>query len=197
MNALQKNNIKSVFKYTWPLYIVIAVLVTLIINSIFTIIHQIPSYQTLTIFITGEVSDSNSLKSDLLEKFKDKGLKKVSTIDVYDNDVHYNTQLSINGYNSADILIIPKTKLESLSSFSFALELDEELYDTYEVYEKESVKYGIQIDKEKVKKYMNLTNEVCYMVLNGNSSNIGKYALKPNEERDNALTLIKDWGKHA
>ena len=197
MNALQKQNIKSVFKYTWPLYIVTAVIVTILINSIFTIIHQIPAYQTLTIFVTGELSDTKALKDDLLEEFKDKGLRKVSTIDVEENDVHYNTRLTINGYNSADILILPKNKLDSLATSAFALELDAEIYTTYEVYEQDNAKYGIKLDKEKVKKYMNLPAKDCYMVLNGKSVNIGKYAQKPNEEHDNALTLIKDWGKHA
>ena len=196
MNALKKNNIKSVLKYSWPLYIIIGLIVGLILNFVFSLTHRIPNYQTLTIFVTGEVTDAKSLKDDLLEEFKDKELRQVHTIDVNENDAHYYTQLSSNGYNSADILILPYNKLDSLTTSAFALELSEEIYSSYQVFEQDGGVFGIKLDKEKVNKYMKLSTESCYMVLNGKSENIGKYSKNGIEEHDNALKLIKEWGKH-
>lgn len=195
MNVLKKNNIKSAFKYSWPLYVISAVIISLVLYFIFSIVHRIPVYQTLTIFITGEVIEENKFKDDLLAKFKEKELKQVTLINVDEEDPNYYTQLTINGYNSADILIIPENKLDSLATSAFALELDEELTATYVTYSQENTKYGIKLDKELVKNYMHLPTSDCYMLLNGKSENIGKYG--GNSDHDNALTLIKEWGLHA
>ena len=62
---------------------------------------------------------------------------------------------------------------------------------TYDPMQEPSV---LKLDKEKVKQYMSLPNEECYMLLNFGSDNIGQYALKPNQEHDTALQLVKKWG---
>ena len=196
MNALNRNEIKGVLKYTWPLYVIVALIVGLIMSFFFSLAHKIPNYQTLTIFVTGEIKNREALKNDLLEMFKDKELKQVNMLDVDENDAHYYTQLSSNGYNSADILILPKNRLDSLATSAFALELSEEIYSSYQVYEQDGYTYGIQIDKQKVDKYMNLSTQSCYMLLNGKSENIGKYSKSGIEEHDNAIKLVKEWGKN-
>ena len=60
MTSLKKQNIKTVMKYTWLFYIVSAVLVAILLNLIFGIVHQLPAYKTLTLFITGEVTNSGN-----------------------------------------------------------------------------------------------------------------------------------------
>ena len=198
MTPLKKTRIKTVMKYTWPFYIASAVIIVVVMHIIFAVSHQTPEYKTLTLFISGEVSESKKLKDDLLETYKDKELKSVSIISSDPNDRNYNSKLTIPGYNSADLLIIPSSKLEKLIVSDFALELSDELitsyYSGYNFYTKEEVKYGIKLNKEIVKKYMSLPSEDCYMFLNGRSSNLGAYSNKANAEHDNALTLAKTWG---
>ena len=198
MNNIKKNRIKNNMRYMWPVYLVSAVVISIILNVIFGIVHKLPAYKTLTIFVSGEVTDSKGLQKDLLEKYQDKELKSVTTISAKPSEGHYNTKLTVPGYSSADVLIIPISKLNNLDIGYFALDLKDELitsfYSGYTLYSQKEVNYGIKINKELVKSYMNLPNEDCYMFLNGGSQNIGEYANKPNKDHDLALQLVKDWG---
>lgn len=198
MNSIKKNRIKNNMRYMWPVYLVSAVVISIILNVIFGIVHKLPAYKTLTIFVSGEVTDSKGLQKDLLEKYQDKELKSVTTISAKPNEGHYNTKLTVPGYSSADVLIIPISKLNNLDIGYFALDLKDELitsfYSGYTLYSQKEVNYGIKINKELVKSYMSLPNEDCYMFLNGGSQNIGEYANKPNKDHDLALQLVKDWG---
>lgn len=198
MNKLQRARLKVSLRNTWPFYVVSAVLVTILINLFFNITHKAPNYKTLTIFVSGEVTNSKKLKNDMLERFKENDLKSFTTISANPNDSVYNAKLTIPGYSSADVLIIPSSKLTSLVVSDFALELEESLissfYQGYALYEKDSVKYGVKINKDIVNDYMTLPSEECYMFLNGNSVNTGEYSPKQIKEHDNALNLVKDWG---
>lgn len=198
MNELKKKRVASVMKYTWPFYILAAVISGVLLSVIFGITHRVPAYQTLTLFVSGEVTDSNKLEGDLLDKYQNKDLKTFSCIAAKPEDSGYNTLLTVNGYNSADVLIIPISKLDKLVVSAFALDMSEELingyYQGYTLYAQDDVNYGVKIDKDKIKDYMTLPNEDCYMVLNGRSVNTGEYSTNPNKEHDNALTLVQAWG---
>lgn len=198
MNKLQRARLKVTLRNTWPFYVVSAVLVAILMNLFFNITHKAPDYKTLTVFVSGEVTNSKKLKNDMLERFKENDLKSFTTISANPNDSVYNAKLTIPGYSSADVLIIPSSKLENLVVSDFALELEESLissfYQGYALYEKDSVKYGVKINKDIVKDYMTLPSEECYMFLNGNSVNTGEYSPKQIKEHDNALNLVKDWG---
>ena len=198
MNDLKKKRIIGVFKYTWPFYIVSAIIIGLSLNFIFGVTHRTPKYKTFTLFVSGEVRDHKKLKSDILEKYKDKELKSFSCTSVRYGDSTYDTKLSIAGYNTCDVLIIPVSKLDKVKVSAFGLALQDELitsyYSGYSFYSQEEVKYGIKIDKEKVSEYMTLPSEDCYMILSGKSPNLGIYSKTPNEERNISLLVAKDWG---
>ncbi len=198
MTDLKKARIKNNLRYSWPIYIISAVLIGLLLNFIFSVVHKLPAYKQLTIFISGEVKDSKGLKNDLLTKYEDKELKSVTLISALPDEGHYNTKLTVPGYNTADVLIIPESKLENLDVSYFALDLKDELVTTYYpncvIYGVNGVDYGIQLNKELVKPYMSLPNEDCFMFLNGGSQNIGEYANKPVKEHNLALELVKYWG---
>ena len=185
-------------KYTWPFYIISALLVGFGMNFIFGVTHKIPNYKTLTIFISGEMKDSKKLKSDLVAKYQDNELKQVSCISSNPADSTYNSKLSIPGYNTADILIIPVSKLDTINVSAFGLDLSDELinsyYLEYSLYKQSEVNYGIKIDKSKIEEYFTLPNETCYMILNGKSESVGKYSSKQIENHNNALKVVQDWG---
>ena len=198
MNELKKKRVISVLKYTWPLYILSAVIIAILLNFIFGITHRTPAYQTLTIFVTGEVTDYKKLESDILKKYEDNELKSFSSISSRYDDSGYNTKLTVTGYNGSDVLIIPTSKLEKLVISAFAIELTNELiseyYTGYTLFKQDDINYGIKIDKEKVIDYMTLPNEDCYMVLNGKSVNTGEYSTSQIKEHDNALIVVQEWG---
>ena len=198
MTTLKKQRVVTVIKYTWPLYIISVLLIIILMNFLFGVIHRTPDYKTLTLFISGEVTNDKRLKDDLLTKFQDQELKSVSTISAKVSDGNYSQKLTVTGYNGADILIIPTSKLDKLDVASFGLELSNEVitsfYQDNTFYKKDDVNYGIKLDKEKVKDYMSLPEEDCYMILNGKSENIGEYGPNQIKEHSNALILAKDWG---
>ena len=198
MTTLKKQRVVTVIKYTWPLYIISVLLIIILMNFLFGVIHRTPDYKILTLFISGEVTNDKKLKDDLLTKFQDQELKSVSTISAKVSDGNYSQKLTVTGYNGADILIIPTSKLDKLDVASFGLELSNEVitsfYQDNTFYKKDDVNYGIKLDKEKVEDYMSLPEEDCYMILNGKSENIGKYGPNQIKEHNNALILAKDWG---
>lgn len=198
MTSLKKARIASVMKYTWPLYIISLVITVVFLDFIFGVTHRTPTYKTLTLFISGKVENSKKLKSDLLERFKENDLKTVTLISAKVDDVDYLSKLSVPGYNSADILIIPTSKLDVLNVSAFGLELENELitsfYQDKTLYQQDEINYGVKLDKEKVKEYLLPPEEDCYMILNGKSQNVGEYGPKQIKEHDNALNLVRDWG---
>lgn len=198
MNTLQKKRVKSVLKYTWPFYIIIGVVVGLVLSIIFGIVHKTPAYKTLTLFVSGETTDLKKLEGDLLAKYQENELKTVSCISAKPDDNNYNSKLTIAGYNGSDILIIPLSKLESLALEAFALEMSNQLindyYQGYTFFKQEEINYGVKIDKEKIKDYMILPDEDCYLLLNGGSENIGEYSASQIKEHNTALKVVKDWG---
>ena len=198
MNKLKKQRIKSVFKYTWPFYVVTGAIPPLVLVFIFGATHRLPEYKTLALFVSGEITDYKKLENDMLERFKDNELKSFTSIDANPNDQTYYNRLSVQGYSTADVLIIPNSVIEELNLAYFALSLPEDLvneyYTGYTLYNRESAKYGVKLDKSKVTSYMSLPNEDCYMVLNAKSENLGEYGGNPVKEHNNALNLVRDWG---
>ncbi len=198
MTDIKKNKIKSVFKYTWWVYIVTAIIVGFGISFLFGITHRIPAYKTITLFVTGEVADTKRLNDNLVEKYKDKELKSVTSYATTLNDGNYYNRLSVIGYNSSDVLILPVSVLENLNISTFGLELDDNLktnyYAGYDYYVQNEVSYGVRINRELVKDDIYLPKEDCYMIINAKSASIGEYSKDQIKERNTTLTLVKDWG---
>ena len=198
MTDIKKNKIKSVFKYTWWVYIVVAIVIGFGMSFLFGITHRIPAYKTITLFVTGEVADTKRLSDNLIEKYKDKELKIVTSYATTRNDGDYYNKLSVIGYNSSDVLILPVSVLDNLNISTFGLELDDNLktnyYSGYEYYTQNEISYGVKINRELVKDDIYLPKEDCYMIINAKSASIGEYSKDQIKERNTTLTLVKDWG---
>ena len=197
MNDAKKKRIKTIIKYTWPFYFIGGILVAFGINFLFGITHRLPEYKQLTIFVSGEVHDSKKLETDMLEKYKEKEIKAFTCYSGDPSDTNYYTKLSVLGYNSSDVLIIPVSKIDSDVS-AFAINIDEKLinnyYQGYTLFEQNGNNYGVKLNKEKVKDYLYLPSEDCYLFLNGRSETLGEYSKDQIKERDASLLVVKEWG---
>jgi len=201
MNALQKRRVKTVLKYTWPLYIVSALVLGFGLNFIFAMTHKIPKYQEITMFVSGVSKDSEKLEKDMLAKYKERELKSFTSIISNPEDSEYVAKLTVPGYSTADVLIIPDNVMKTLAASYFAIDISDNMYhkyfEGYELYEQSGINYGIVLDKEKAQEYVYLPSETCYLFLNGNSVSLGEYTLKDaNIEHDTALRIVQEWGKH-
>ncbi len=114
MNALKKNRVKSVLKYTWPFYIVAGVGAFILMSFIYKVAHPIPKYKTLTLFVSGQVTNERKLNKDITMKFEDKQIRSFTCISSTIYDTHYRTKLTVSGYNSADIHFILAIKCKAL-----------------------------------------------------------------------------------
>lgn len=200
MTELKKTRIKTVLKYTWPFYFIVALIIFIAMGVIFRVAHPIPAHKVLTLFVAGRVVDSNKLRKDIFTKFEEKEIRSFSCMSSQPTDSHYSTKLTVNGYQSADVLILPTSTLGGISNLgSIAIQLSDALvnsyYQGYSFYAQNEINYGIKIDKDKVAQYMTLPDEDCFMLLNGRSKNLGDYTLSdPVKEHDMALLVAKDWG---
>ena len=203
MNELQKRRVKTVLKYTWPIYLVSAVAVGFGLRFIFGLTHKMPRHQQLTIFLSGIAKDEDQLSKDILDKYQDRELKSFHSIIANPEEgKSYFEKLTVPGYATADILIIPDSVMKTLNAGYFSLEISPSLINEYfsslETYSQDEKVYGVTLDKEKAQEYVYLPNETCYLFLNGNSANLGEYTLKDaNKEHDTALRIVQEWGKHA
>ena len=199
MTELKKQKMKSVLKYTWPFYIIAGFVIYIVMSIVFNVAHPIPAYKSLTLFVTGEVNERDQLSQDMFAKFEEKNIRNFSCIASERSDADYSTRLKVAGYSSADILILPVSVIDQVSDpASFAIKLNDEMissfYQGYSFYQRNDVNFGIKVDKEKVSQYMTLSDEDCYMFLNGVSQNLGNYGKNPVAEHDMALQVAKEWG---
>ena len=81
MNDLVKRRRKTTFKYTWPIYIVSAVIAIAGMNLAFKVAHPTPAYKVLTLFLTGELKNRKELTSYIMQKYEDKQIKSFSCIE--------------------------------------------------------------------------------------------------------------------
>ena len=204
MTSLKKQRIKTVMKYTWPFYIVSAIIIAILLSIIFNVAHPLAAYKKLTIFVSGQVIDSKKLEDDLTTKYQDKELKSVETISVLETDPTFSTKLTVAGYSSADIIIVSQSEMANRSPSIYGLELDDEILNSYfndlvvytEEIEGKEVGLAILLDKDIVKDYITLGEGSYYMVLNANSENLGQYSNSQIKEHDLALKVVQDWGSH-
>ena len=57
MNQFQKERIVNHIRYVWPAYVISGLLIAGGLSLVFSIVHKLPEYKTLTIFVSGEVTD--------------------------------------------------------------------------------------------------------------------------------------------
>ena len=204
MTSLKKQRIKTVMKYTWPFYIVSAIIIAILLSIIFNVAHPLAAYKKLTIFVSGQVIDSKKLEDELTSKYQDKELKSVETISVLETDPTFSTKLTVAGYSSADIIIVSQSEMANRSPSIYGLELGDEILNSYfnglvvytEEIEGKEVGLAILLDKDIVKDYITLGEDSYYMVLNANSENLGQYSNSQIKEHDLALKVVQDWGSH-
>ena len=115
MNALKEKRMKSVFKYTWPFYIVAVIVVYVVMSILFNVAHPIPAYKSLTLFVTGEVQQRDKLSKDIFARFEEKKIRNFSCIASKRTDSDYSTRLKVAVYNSADVLIRPNSVIEDVA----------------------------------------------------------------------------------
>lgn len=190
---------KKVLRYTWPIYAFSLVGVSLAWKLTYDYLERPSETETLSIFVSGTVKDLKSLKSDLLEEYSSKGVLAVDITSMSTAESLYLEKLTVAGYHTCDILLIPQRIATDIKCEFFALEIDEYLMTNYfsnrNIFSQEGHSYGLELDKSKVEQYLTLDNETYYVFINSSSKNTGNYYEPGNDENINAFYLASSWSK--
>lgn len=186
MKIVSKEKAITTLKYTWPIYVGLLAISVIGWHYAFSIKHAPKDYETLGLFLSGEVKSTDFI-DEIKEEFSDDGVKKVDSYSCPKEEAIYFQKLTVVGYTSADVLIIPESIAKNLVVSAFALELDEDVIKTFDFtptyYVDEEQNYGILVSNSMFKDEVVFSNENNYLFINASSANI-------EGEHTNAFKLV-------
>lgn len=196
MKIINSKSIKHTLQYTWWMYLLVPVCVSLLFYWSFSIYHRPTAFEKVSIFFGGNVTEAN-----FTEKLKDKvdsdSLRDVSVSSCDTHYARYEEKLTVVGLNNCDLLILPSSSFElfkdvDLKTFFVPFDSELEGYKLGSYYEKDSTKFGYKItDSWLNPTYLSFEKDVdYYLVYNVSSKNIGKYREQGNTN-ENALKVAK------
>lgn len=194
MIQINKEKIKQILMYTWPYYLISCLVFSIGFPYVFSLIHKPTNVEKLSIFVSGETEDLNLFKRDYCEKYN---LRQIEIISSTLENPYYLEKLTVAGYHTCDILLIPENILHDLILDQFALNLNEEIINLYfencNFYEQENINYGTKLNKDYLKDYFVFNDEDYFILINASSENIGIYFDAKNELNINSFLLAKEW----
>lgn len=192
-----KEQFKRSFAYTWYLYVLAIALPSVAFPLAYSFMHRPKENEKLTLFISCDI-ETSKLEDLILEKFKDDGVK---TVDAYSynadgNELMFEEKLKIVGINSADILIVPEYKLDSIDYLTNAVELVSEVKEKCnitdeEIFKYENFEYAVNMpENTPISEFVSFKKDTKYYAFfGGKSANVGKYSLS-DKTSENAFKLM-------
>lgn len=194
-----KTKFQKTFAYTWYLYLLAIVIPCICFPLAYSFMHRAQEFEKLSLFLSNTIEDSSKLEKNLLEKFKEKGVKKIdiTSYDASGNVYMYSQKLSVVGLNRSDVLIIPNSKIGEINLLGSMIGFNEDIKNrcnsvSESYYSYEGIDYGLKISKTSyITNYVKLSeSEDYYLFLGGNSWNVGEYSTKAMTTT-NAFELVK------
>lgn len=185
---------KLLFGNIWK-YVLVAVVVIFIWSAVFESLGQIKDNQRLTISVYNLDCDTQALRDEIAAKLPE--LTKQEILELYvDNMEHipnqtYATQLLSMQLMQSDLIIMPESLLNKLDVAYYFPEIPAELQNEqgYDYYRSEGVCYGILLGST-FTEYCP-TEENCYLLLSGQSVNLGGILDRGAPADDAGLKVLK------
>lgn len=167
---------KLLFGNIWK-YVLVAVVAIFIWSAVFESLGQIKDNQRLTISVYNLNCDTQALRDEIAAKLPE--LTKQEILELYVDDMEhipnqtYATNLLSMQIMQSDLIIMPESLLKELDIAFYFPELPEELQDiqAYGYYQTDGLCYGILLGNT-FTDYCQ-TEEPCYLLLSGQSVNLG------------------------
>jgi hypothetical protein len=121
--------LRSIFKY-WYLYVVTAVMGSFVINYTTRLINMPRNEETITIFVAS-ISDSAPNLKPALEKAKPDYLREINIVTVKYNGYNFDSKYTAYGKGDADIIILPKSKINDSTLLTYYQPFQENFIDDY------------------------------------------------------------------
>lgn len=195
MQTINKSLVKNTFTYTWFIYPVSAVLLTLIWLWSFPTFHLPSAHQKLDVFFATDVK-SEVFVDNILEKYDRKDLRQINPSYALPGSALYVQKLQI-AIGHADVLVLTKQqfvqyKVDYATFFapvtSYAKEMcqinDDQVFDDYGIILKN------KDENHYLENYMSFADDDYIIALTVISRNLGSLIVEGDAPYDNALTFV-------
>ncbi|MBO4856359.1 MAG: hypothetical protein J5511_03200 [Bacilli bacterium] len=195
MQTLNKSLMKNTLTYTWFIYPMSAVILTLIWFWSFPAFHQPSAHQKINVFFATEMKSEEYLDK-ILTQYDREDLRQINATYATKTNPLYAQKLQI-ALSDSDILVLPKETFQKYSvDYSlFFVEVNTYVQEKCQVNETVVVdNYGIILKNQGVDHYLDnyMTFEDADYVIafSTSSKNLGAAVKEDNAPYDNALTFV-------
>jgi len=197
MKKIQGAEFKKSLVYDWPLFIVLPVVASLTISYLLMMVHRPGDNEKLDIFVASSSLKGDGFCSEIQKKYSANGLKEVTATQSNPTDPVFAEKLSVVGYGSSDLFLLPKSVLDGIDPTASLLPFTDSFISAYVVksspsfYVSSSVSWGLLIKSAGEENWLDddvaFLDEDYYLCLNVTSKNIGDMGLYENPEYNLAL----------
>ena len=195
MQTLNKSAMKNTFTYTWFIYPMSAIILSLVWLWSFPTFHQPSAHQKIDAFFATDIK-SEEFADNILKKYDRENLREINSSYAFPGTTLYAQKLQL-ALTSSDVLILPKEHFERYK-------VDYDLYFakvTFYIQEKCQIEetrvledYGVLLKTKGVEhyleNYMTFDDKDYVLVFSANSKNLGSAIDEDNAPYDNALTFV-------
>lgn len=196
MQRINKSLVKNTLAYTWFVYPVSAVLLTLIWLWSFPTFHQPSAHERINVFFATDITNDKFTKP-ILEKYTKEQLRQINPSYAYPGTAAYLQKCRI-ALNVTDMLVLTKSAVQTYKNSyeDYFVPITSYIQEKIGVEESEILDgYGVPFKKQGephyLDKYMTFMDTDYYLVFSVTSKNLGAAIKEDNAPYDNALTFAK------
>ena len=195
MQTINKSLIKNTFTYTWFIYPVSAVLLTLIWLWSFPTFHMPSAHQKIDAFFATDITN-NTFVDNILKKYDRENLRQINPSYALPGSALYAQKLQI-AIGHSDILVLTKTQFNQykIDYSLFFVQVTSYIQEKCQINESQVFDgYGITLknkgENHYLESYMNFADDDYVIALSVTSKNMGSAINEDNAQYDNALTFV-------
>lgn len=195
MQTINKSLIKNTFTYTWFIYPVSAVLLTLIWLWSFPTFHMPSAHQKIDAFFATDITN-NTFADNILKKYDRENLRQINPSYALPGSALYAQKLQI-AIGHSDVLVLTKTQFSQykIDYSLFFVPVTSYIQEKCQINESQVFDgYGITLknkgENHYLESYMNFADDDYVIALSVTSKNMGSAINEDNAPHDNALTFV-------
>ena len=194
MQKINKSLLKNTFTYTWFIYPVAGVILTLIWLWSFPAFHQPSAHQKINAFFATDIKNEQVFDK-ILEKYDREDLREIDPSYALPGSATYAQKLQI-ALGNADVLVLTKTQFDNykIDYSLFFVEVTSYVQEKCQITENQVYDgYGILLknkgEAHYLEQYMTFAEDDYILTFSVASTNLGSAIHEENAPYDNALTF--------
>ena len=195
MQTLNKSAMKNTFTYTWFIYPMSAIILSLVWLWSFPTFHQPSAHQKIDAFFATDIK-SEEFADNILKKYDRENLREINSSYAFPGTTLYAQKLQL-ALTSSDVLILPKEHFERYKVYFdlYFAKVTSYIQEKCQIEETRVLEdYGVLLKTKGVEhyleNYMTFDDKDYVLVFSANSKNLGSAVDEDNAPYDNALTFV-------